>query len=1255
MILKSFILTLLGFTLAPMLLAQEWEDETRFEVNREPARASLLPVDDTHILSLNGEWKFHYVARPQERPQDFYKLDYDLSSWKTITVPSSWQIQGYGTPIYSNEQYPFKINPPSVTSEPPRDWTAFLERNPVGSYRRTFTLPKDFNQGKVYVRFDGVESAYYLWINGVSVGYSEDSFTAGEFDITAHLTSGENSIAVEVYRWCDGSYLEDQDFWRLAGIFRDVQLFSTPALQLRDIWVKTGLETDYTTGTIAGTLYIRNAGEVPSEKTTGAVVIGDCYSSTFEVPALAPHSEIALPLSASKVAHVRRWTAETPALYPVTVTLANGDARAFFTGFRRIEVGRQGELLVNGVRTIIKGVNRHEFDPDYGRAVPRERMEQDVQIMKANNFNAVRTSHYPNHPYFYELCDKYGLYVCDEANIEAHELRNLGRSLNNKPSWNAAYLFRIHNLFERSKNHPSIIMWSLGNETGAGKNLEDGGDWLKQKDPSRLVHYCDFPWGSPHNDMDSAMYRTLETLKEVASQHQDRPFLHVEYAHSMGNACGNFDQYIEIYKKYPRMIGGFIWDFVDQSIRADKDETTGNYRPVPFKGKALVWGGFFGDRPNFGDFCDNGVVTADRKAKGQLAEIKYAQQFFDFAWNVTDSKITITNAYYHKVAEGYALYNREAQQIASLPALRPGESVTIEIKPEFREAGVDWPIFISNQPVTAKTIVETAEAWFALPSPIPLLDRLAMQQNKKAQSVRDNRLPSYNFTIEEQQGILSITSSAPKEMQVIEFSNGVLSRLRYNGKDFITQSPDFRLYRAPINNDRWIRNSATWRSLENQKNKCLKMSWRKQKGPQEIVQIISRMQTSGGNIPYEYTLVWTVFMNTITCEGVFLPESSEEIIPRLGFAIGINKQFENVHYHAYGPYENYVDRKTASWRGRFSTKVPDFFMPYSETQEYGARQEAQWVLLEDGADSICFFPTSPTQPFSFSLTQWDSLELNRAKIPANLPDATQTMLHLDYAQTGLGNGSCGPRPLPQYLVYNKPFSFAFAMRYGSKPFRARPFLETAGLVLITRDAKHRVTLTPHRSGAEISYTINEGAPQKYQGPFELESGTVSATVLPGVGQIPTPAMTRTFAREVQRAAWKVVNVSSEEPGEGNVNHLFDNNPQTYWHTDWRNVHPDYPHSFVIDLGDEISIKGFKLLPRMDELNGLIGKFSIEVSADGKTWRKVLTERTHWTASTRAWKAFDLAAPTSARFVRFTALEPAIQGHIWATLTEFTLM
>ncbi len=1243
-LMKMLNVMLVGVFACASLSAVEWEDETIFQVNREPARASLMPVETERQMTLNGAWKFNFVMTPDQRPVDFYKADYDTSAWASIQVPLSWQMAGYGTPIYSNEQYPFRIDPPRVTSAPHVSWTAYKERNSVGSYVRTFTLPEDFSKGKVYVRFDGVESAYYLWINGTYIGYSEDSFTAGEFDITDALKDGENKIAVEVYRWCDGSYLEDQDFWRLAGIFRDVTLFTVPEVWIGDVWVQSTLKDDYATGVVNGSVTIRNAGKTPSKPGEVNVVIFDAYEAELDVPVIDAGESVTLPLPQGEVEHVRTWTAETPNLYPVAVTLnKKSDTRLFKTGFRSVEVGPQGELLINGVSTLIKGANRHEMDPDRGRAVPVELMRKDLEMMKALNFNAIRTSHYPNHPALYTICDELGLYVCDEANVEQHELRNIGRSLNDVPSWHAAYHFRFQNMFERAKNHPSIIMWSLGNESGPGTNLEDGGDWLMAIDPTRLVHYCDFQWGSPHNDMDSAMYRTFDNLRGIAQQHKDRPFLHVEYAHSMGNACGGFDEYMEIYETYPRMIGGFIWDFVDQSLRATLDKNTNLYKVAPFTGETLVYGSLFGDNPNFGDFCDNGVITADRKPKGQASAIKYAQQYFGFTWDDAKKALTIKNKYFHKSVEGYYLYDEFGSLLAMLPKLAPGESTTIALPKVKTDIAVDTPVFVSELPLpVGADITEWAEAWFAIPQ----------QAVAKSAYPEKSQNAKAALHVEEKDGVINAWyTGADVDQTIFQFKDGTLTGLISKGRNLITDPVAFRIYRAPIGNDRWIKYSGTWQSLFDQKNHCTKMTSRKIDKPMQGLQVIAEMETVGGNIPYTYTLVWTLVGDTVTCDGVFYPQTQEEVVPRLGFSMGVDKSLQQVAYLGKGPFENYRDREYHTWTGFFQTNVPEFFTPYSVPQEHGNRGDVQSIALSDTVDTVRILAPNAEKPIAgVSVVQWDSTELRKARVVGELPTPTRTMINIDYAQTGLGNASCGPRPRPQYLVYNKPFTFTFAI---STDTFGKP-TPTAGTVLITRDGNNRVSLTPEREGAEVEVALNGGKFKTYKAPFVLEAGSVTARVVVEKGMIPLPEQTRTFAREIQRVAWKVVAVSSEEPGEGSANHLFDNKPETYWHSDWRNVHPDYPHSVTIDLGKEETLTGVKLLPRMSEVNGLIGECKLELSVDNKTWTTIFEGPTGWTASTRAWKTFKTEKPIVARYVRLTATKPAIAGHIWATLSELSV-
>ncbi|MBN2474681.1 MAG: DUF4981 domain-containing protein [Pirellulales bacterium] len=569
---------------APPPLA--WENPTLFDVGKVPPHATLMPYPDVasalrddlaaspYFQSLHGKWKFHWAPRPADRPMDFYQVGFDAGGWDEIPVPSNWQIHGYGIPIYVNIRYPFSpTDPPHI----PHD------NNPVGSYRRTFTLPDSWQGRHVFLHFDGVESAFYLWINGQKVGYSQGSRTPAEFDITSYLQPGENLLAAEVYRWCDGSYLEDQDFWRLSGIFRDVYLFSTGDLRIRDFWARTDLDENYENATLNLTVKLRNHGGQPVGGQLEAVVVDPSAEPSptaggtlralspplrrsIDVP---PGEEISLDLSQT-VKNPKKWTAETPNLYTLLLVLKNAEGKPIEAvpcriGFREVEI-RDGELLVNGKAVLLKGTNRHEHDPDTGHTISRESMIRDIELMKRFNINAVRTSHYPNAPLWYDLCDHYGLYLIDEANIESHGMGYGRGSLAKDPVWKEAHLDRTIRMVQRDKNHPSVIVWSLGNEAGDGVNFTATADWIRQNDPTRPVHYERAGTG-PNTDIVCPMYPPPSQLEAYASRPQRRPMILCEYAHAMGNSVGDLWSYWRPIYAMKYLQGAFVWDWVDQGLR----------------------------------------------------------------------------------------------------------------------------------------------------------------------------------------------------------------------------------------------------------------------------------------------------------------------------------------------------------------------------------------------------------------------------------------------------------------------------------------------------------------------------------------------------------------------------------------------------------------------------------------------------------------------------------------------------------------
>jgi len=629
----------------------DWEDNHVLQINREPARAYFIPYGEKQgdrMLLLNGQWKFRWTKTPEERIKDFYRTDYDASSWKTLAVPANWEVNGYGTPIYVSAGFPFKIDPPRVTSEPKKEWTTYVERNPTGQYRRTFTLPASWDNGQTFLRFEGVMSAFYVWVNGKKVGYSQGSMEPSEFNITPYINRGENQIAIEVYKYSDGSYLEDQDFWRFGGIHRDVLLYHTPDVRLSNVAVRADANgllqinpqfSVFKGQTGEGFRFIATLydGEIPVGcDTVSASEVLDLQHKAARMNEWFPQRGYRkFNRMEMKVKNPRLWSAEHPSLYTLRLQLQDDKGQTIEqvnqkVGFRTIEI-KDGQLLVNGQAIKIRGVNRHEHDPHTARVMSEALMLKDLRLMKEANINAVRTSHYPNCPRWYELCDSIGMYVMDEADIETHGLRG---TLASTPDWHAAYLDRIVRMAERDKNFPCIFFWSLGNESGYGPNFAAASAWLHEFDPTRPVHY-EGAQGDPDpktvdvisrfyprvmdeylnpgipegSDKERAENARWERLLEIANRTNDnRPVLTSEYAHSMGNALGNFKEYWEEMLSHKRMLGGFIWDWADQGI---------------MRGDSVFYGGDFGDKPNLHAFCMNGIVMCDRSLTPKYYEVKH--------------------------------------------------------------------------------------------------------------------------------------------------------------------------------------------------------------------------------------------------------------------------------------------------------------------------------------------------------------------------------------------------------------------------------------------------------------------------------------------------------------------------------------------------------------------------------------------------------------------------------------------------------
>lgn len=644
-----------GLMLAGGIMAEEWNNLNILQVNREAAHATMMVYEDVgHALaynrtaskwfkSLNGEWKFNWVKSPAERPVNFYKPDYDVSAWTTIPVPANWEMVGRGLPIYTNIEYPFEKNPPYA----PTEW------NPVGSYRRTFEVSEDWKGRETYIVFDGVQSAFYLWVNGEKVGYSQGSRTPAEFNLTPFLKKGKNTLAVEVYRWCDGSYLEDQDFWRLSGIYRDVYLWSTPKSHIRDFSVITDLDDNYEDAELVIDLDITG--------TYGAVGIELIDAGGNAVL----KKEVQPPVSRGvySVSNPEKWTAESPTLYTLLLRLKDGDGHVLELipqriGFREVEIINR-RICLNGKPILFRGVNRHEHDPDTGHTVGREAMLRDIRLLKENNFNAVRTSHYPNMPMWYDLCDEYGILLWDEANIESHGIGYGKTCLAKLPEWKDAHLDRIRRMVERDKNHASVVTWSMGNEAGDGDNFSVCYAWIKNNDPSRPVHYertekKDVA-GTANTDIVNKMYHTAEKIAWYLKGQNPKPYVICEYMHAMGNSSGGAKEYWDIFYADNRAQGGFVWDWMDQGIRVRVPEDYKQHiGKGPVKETFFAYGGWFEDAAGVrhdGSFCMNGLIDAGQNPHPGLFAHKYLQRYIHVSeGDLTAGTVKIKNWFDHSVA-----------------------------------------------------------------------------------------------------------------------------------------------------------------------------------------------------------------------------------------------------------------------------------------------------------------------------------------------------------------------------------------------------------------------------------------------------------------------------------------------------------------------------------------------------------------------------------------------------------------------------
>ena len=1007
----------------------DWENPQVNGTGRLASHTYALPLESVkdalsagleprtpYVKSLNGEWKISWCGDPARRPLDFYRTDYDDSHWQTIDVPSCVELRGFGNPQYTNIRYPHLSEPPTI-----RDYVfGTPDYNPVSSYRTTFTVPESWEGRNVILRFDGVYSAYYLWVNGEKVGYAEDAKLPGEFDITAYLNGGENQLAIEVYRWCDGSFLEDQDMFRFSGIYRDVTLMAVPGKPIEDFYFRSTLEDGGRTARIA--LSVKSDSPARAE----------LYDGSGKVVARLNGSE-----SSATLRNPHLWSAEDPYLYTLVIK-AGKDIRSKRVGIKQVMIDGN-RILVNGRAVKFKGVNRHEHSAQNGRTVSIDDMLSDILLMKRNNINTVRTCHYPDHHLWYDLCDTYGIYVVAEANVEGHGMGYNEKGLGRYDEWNKSIVERNENNVLNYRNHPCVTLWSLGNETGHGKCFINARDAVKSLDPTRPVHW---ERGNPDADVDSKMYPTVEWLEKRGKlgdcapgtsdspddpnrQSSGKPFFLCEYAHAMGNAMGNFQEYWDVFYAHESLSGGCIWDWVDQALEKKTGRYDKNGNPITI----LAYGGDWDETPNDGPFCCNGVIRPDRKPTAKLTEVSHvyrplvlssedASTLKATLWNRSDfTDAKNFDATWSLLEDGVAVSSGSwtvppvaprTKAEVTLPdpgaAIRPGHEYFLNVEFHLKEDAAWAP--------AGHVIASDQMAWS---NPAPALE-------KKAGDL--------NVSINDQGGTLTVESAAYKA--VFCRKAGTLVSLEVDGKQVLASrlkgitGPRLTCMRAFVDNDIWLKNGKNGQTFEshgltqlNYQSKGLKIEALKNGAVRVTCDVDVTGSKSAG---FEHRAVWLFDTDgRISVTSDVEPYGHQPgALPRLGLSMLLDPSLENVEWYGRGPGENYIDRCTGSFIGRYSSTVTDLYETYVRPQDNGYRSDVRWVEFKDGEGrGVRFSADFPlfVQALHYS---WEDLMYARhrngeARRNGILVPRDEICLNLDLRQLGLGGASCGPKPMDKYI------------------------------------------------------------------------------------------------------------------------------------------------------------------------------------------------------------------------------------------------
>lgn len=1032
---KWIVKALMGLILVVPVTAQatqnDWENPKVFQINREPARADFIPYADIPsaiadeftrspwYLSLNGTWKFNFAPSPNQRPVDFYKQNFDVSRWNNIRVPANWELEGFGIPIYTNVRYPHPANPPYIDHAD----------NPVGSYRRDFNIPASWNGRRVYIHFEAGAAAMYVWVNGQKVGYTQNIKSPAEFDITAYVQTGKNTVALELYRWSDGSYLEDQDFWRMSGLTRDVFVYSTENVRIADFFARPDLDSNYKHGSLEIDVDLKNFNKSSQALSVRANLYDASEKvifSTISRANVAAGDKQTLVLR-QNVRNPNLWSNETPYLYTLVLTLIDAKGREIEhitnkVGFRKVEL-KNGQLLVNGVRILVRGVNIHEHHPITGHYMTTDMMMKDIRMMKELNINAVRNSHYPNNMRWAKLCNEHGLYLVNEANIETH---GMGAEFQNwydrskhpayLPEWHDAHMDRIYALVERDKNQPSVIIWSLGNECGNGPVFYDAYKWIKQRDKTRLVQF-EQAGEKENTDIVAPMYPSIRDMKEYANREKvDRPYIMCEYSHAMGNSNGNFQYLWDIIRGSKNMQGGFIWDWVDQGILA-KDEAGREY---------WAYGGDLGGHflHNDENFCHNGLVWPDRTPHPAAFEVKKVYQDVLFhAKDLSKGIITIQNDFVYTNLNKYKFVYE---------VLRNGEVIKSDVLNVQQAPLTKRDVQISLPAINPENGVEYLLNIFAYTKEatavLPFNHEIAREQFVISNTYFNKPVNSANAEVKDENNRI-VLSAAGVEVHINKRS-GMIDRYSADGQWYFRSNLRPNFWRAPIDNDfgnNMHVQSNVWRTAG--RNTTLeKIEIRDGADGKYVEAHVRLLDVNSLNI-FTYALSNDgefKVSSTFKAGDHFLPE-----IPRVGMIFSLRKEYDQFTYYGRGPWENYSDRNTAALIGIHQSTVAEQYVPYTRPQENGYKTDIRWFTLSNtagkgiriegmqalGVSALHNYP----EDFDPGLTK-------KQQHTSDIVPRDEVIVCVDLAQRGVGgDNSWGALPHEPYRLNAKEYTYGFVI------------------------------------------------------------------------------------------------------------------------------------------------------------------------------------------------------------------------------------